>query len=290
MICEVKILYLCQMLKKIGLLILTASLFVACNKRMESAMKSSDKDYILQVANEFYDEGKWLNALELYSRVAVSFAGTEEGVDIAYKQAMANFKDRNYRLAGHQFKTFYISNPTDPRAEEAAYQSAYSFYVDSPEYNLDQSSTYNAINELQAFINLFPTSSYVPQANAYIDELRQKLEKKAFEIAKIYYKTLKFRAAGIAFDNMLDDFPDTEFREEAMMYSLRSKYELATNYSRFEAKELRLQNALTQYRLFAKSYPDSKFMAEAVKIQERINNELTKHKELAAKAESLKIN
>ncbi|MDD3772636.1 MAG: outer membrane protein assembly factor BamD [Weeksellaceae bacterium] len=276
------------MFKKFAILVLTASIFVSCNRRMETALKSSDKDYILKIANEFYEEGKWINAIELYSRVAVAFAGTEEGVDIAYKQATANFKDRNYRLAGHQYKTFYISNPSDPRAEEAAFQSAYSFYVDSPEYNLDQTSTYNAINELQAFINLYPNSSYVPQANAYIDELRHKLEKKAFEIAKIYYKTLKYKAAGIAFDNMIDDFPDTKYREEAMIYSLRSKYELAVNYSRIDVKELRLQNTLTQYRLFIRQYPNSKFRAEADKINERTNTELTKHKELMARLESSK--
>src|SRR5690606_19175977 len=278
------ILYLCKMFKKFGVLLIVLTLLVSCNKRFEKAMKSSDKDYILEAADELYEEGKWAYAIELYQKVSAAFSGTEYAADIAYKQADANFQDRNYRLAAHQFKTFYITNPADPRAEEAAFRSAYAFYTDSPVYNLDQSSTYNAIDELQSFINAYPESAKVEEANGYINELREKLEKKAFEIAKIYYKTLKYKAAGIAFDNMLNDFPDTKFREEAMMYSLRSKYELV-NYSRFDRKELRLQEALTQYRLFNKAFPNSEFNDEAQKINQRIQEELAKHREIAAQME-----
>ncbi|MBW7870570.1 MAG: outer membrane protein assembly factor BamD [Flavobacteriia bacterium] len=276
------------MFKKAALLLFSVMMLTACNRRMETALKSSDKDYILQVANEFYDEGKWMNAIELYSKISSAFSGSEEAADIAYKLADANYNDKSYRLAGHQFKTFYLTNPGDPRAEEAAFRSAYSFYLDSPVYNRDQKSTYNAIDELQLFINNYPNSAKVDEANGYIDELRQKLEKKAFEIAKIYYKTMKYKAAGIAFDNMLDDYPDTKLREEAMMYSLRSKYELAVNYSRFEDKELRLQNAMTQYKLFTKAYPESQFTDEAGKIQKKLQDDFDKYKETEAKIESSK--
>lgn len=274
------------MFKKAGIFIFALMVMTSCNRRMETALKSSDKDYILKVANEFYDEGKWSNAIDLYSKINAAFSGTEEGVDIAYKQADANYQDKNYKLAGHQFKTFYLTNPTDPRSEEAAFRSAYSFYTDSPVYNRDQKSTFAAIDELQLFINNYPNSSKVEEANGYINELHQKLEKKAFEIAKIYYKTMKYKAAGLAFDNMLDDYPDTKLREEAMMYSLRSKYELAVNYSRFSDKELRLQNALTQYRLFTKAFPESKFSDEAQKIEKKLQTDYDKYKSMAAKIEN----
>lgn len=273
------------MVKRAGILLFVLAVLISCSKRMEQALKSSDKDFILQIADEFYEEGKWANAIELYSKIMVAFAGTEQGPDIAYKQADANYQDKNYRLAAHQFKSFYLTYPADPRAEDAAFRSAYSYYTHSPVYNRDQSSTYNAIDELQAFINAYPNSSKVGEANQYIDELRQKLEKKAFEIAKIYYKTLNYRAAGIAFDNMLDDYPDTKFREEVMMYSLRSKYELAVNYSRSDAKELRLNNAMTQYRLFLKDYPNSEFKSEAEKIFGELNKDMQKHREQMAKNE-----
>lgn len=276
------------MFKKLGVLIIVLMLVVSCNRRYEAAVKSTDKDLILKTANEFFAEGKWAYAVELYSKVASSFSGTEEAANILYNSAEANFQDKNYRLAAHQFKNFYVTNPADPRAEDAAYKSAYAYYTDSPKYNLDQTSTHSAMNELQSFINMFPESPKVEQANGYINELRQKLERKAFEIAKIYHKTLKFKAAAIAFDNMLDDYPDTKYREEAMMYSLRSKYELAVNYSRFETEELRLQNTITQHKLLMKAFPGTKFKDEADKLLKKTEETLTKHKELAAKIEENK--
>lgn len=275
------------MFRKLGILAFVLIVMLSCNRRYDAAMKSSDKDLILKTADEFYSEGKWAYAVELYNKVASAFSGTEKAPDIAYKTADANYQDKNYRLAAHQFKTFYITNPADPRAEEAAFRSAYAFYTDSPDYNLDQTSTYSAIDELQNFINMYPESSKVEEANNYITELRQKLERKAFEIAKIYYKTLNYKAAGIAFDNLLDDFPDTKYREEAMIYSLRSKYELAVNYSRLDKKDLRLQNATTQYRLFSKAYPESKFKDEADKILKKIDDDMAKTKQIASKAENL---
>ncbi|ADX68686.1 outer membrane protein assembly factor BamD [Weeksella virosa] len=260
------------MFKKVSLTFLVATMLTSCNTQYNKAMKSSDKDEIFSIANTLFEQGKYDLALELYNRISTSFVGTEKAADIAYNIAQANYNDENYRLSGHLFKNFAGTYPLDHRAEDALYLSAFSYYKDSPRYNLDQTSTYNAIDEMQNFINTYPESEHVAQANEYIDELRGKLEKKAFEIARVYYKTMKYKAAGVAFDNMVDDFPDSKYREEAMLYSLRSKAELAMNFSRLEHKELRLQEALTQYKLFSRLYPESSFKSEA----EKINTSLAK--------------
>ena len=282
------------MFKKFSLAIVLALALSSCNQRYNQAMKSSDKDEIFTIANELFEKGKYDLALELYNRISTSFVGTEKAADIAYNIASANYNDKNYRLSGHMYKNFAGTYPLDSRAEEALYLSAFSYYNDSPKYDLDQTSTYSAIDELQNFINTYPESSHVTQANAYIDELRGKLEKKAFEIARVYYKTMKYKAAGVAFDNMADDFPDSKFREEAMIYSLRSKAELAINFSRLESKELRLQEASTQYKLFSKLYPESKFKSEAEKISGNVNkavedfNKIKAEVDLAKEAQKLK--
>lgn len=277
------------MLKKLTLLVLIGASLSSCNKMYNQAMKSTDKDEIYTIANQLYNEGKLSHAIELYERISTSFVGTEKAAEIAYNTAEANFKDKSYRLAGHLFKNFAGSYPMDPRAEEALYLSAYSYYQDSPKYNLDQTSTYSAINELQGFINSYPESAHVVDANNYISELRKKLELKSFDIAKVYYKTMKYKAAGIAFDNMIDEYPDSQLREEAMMYSLRSKVELAINFSRLESKDLRLQEARTQYRQFVKYYPETKFKSEADKLVNDVEKDLAKTKEILAQIEQAKL-
>ena len=61
-------------------------------------------------------------------------------------------------------------------------------YKESPNSNLDQSSTIEAISAIQNFINKYPYSEYSKDANSIIDELQIKLETKNFDNAKQYYK------------------------------------------------------------------------------------------------------
>ncbi len=270
------------MFKKLGLVVLIGASVMSCNKTYNKAMKSTDKDEIFTLATQLYEDGKYDLANELYEKISTSFVGTEKAADIAYNMAQANFNEKGYRLAGHLFKSFAGSYPMDTRSEEALFKSAFSYYKDSPKYDLDQTSTYTAISELQSFINAYPESSHVSEANNLITELRQKLELKSFEISKVYHRTMKYKAAAVSFDNMIDEYPDSKFREEAMMYSLRSKAELALNFSRLENKELRLQEAKTQYLILTRYYPETKFKAEADKLLEKIDKDIVVSKKALA--------
>uniref|UniRef100_UPI0039A4D6D1 outer membrane protein assembly factor BamD n=1 Tax=Ornithobacterium rhinotracheale TaxID=28251 RepID=UPI0039A4D6D1 len=260
------------MIKKTLIAALVVLAFASCNKSFERAMKSEDPQLILKTADELYAKKKWRYATDLYTKVAPSFAGTKEAEHIYLSSAYANFYDGNEALAAKQFENFYIQFRTSPKAEEALYMSAYSYYKGSPAYNLDQKNTHEAMKALQNFIDTYPTSSKVKEANELINELRKKLEKKAFSIAKDYYRTLKYKAAAVNFGNFIDDFPDSKYREEAYIYLLRSKAELAIQ-SVFAKKENRLKEAKTAYRLLKRNYPNSQYVAEAEKWLEKIEAE-----------------
>lgn len=271
-----KINYFCKMIKRVLVFLSFSLVLLSCNKAYEKAMKSDDPDFILEAANQLYEDGKWQYAIDLYQKVSSNYAGTEQAESIAWNSAMANYNDKNFPLAARQFKNFYRHFNRNEKADEALYMSAYSYYKGSPEYNLDQKNTYEALKELQGFIDTYPTSPKVKEANQLINELRQKLERKAFEIAKSYYKTLQYHSAAINFANFLDDYPDSSYREEANMYLLRSKALLAIN-SVFSKKELRLKDAHTAYRLFIKNYPQTEYRKEADRLLSRIEEAQKEH-------------
>ena len=54
----------------------------------------------------------------------------------------------------------------------------------SPVYSLDQTDTFKAIDKLQSFIDAYPNSEYLAEANETVKVLREKIEKKVFENAK----------------------------------------------------------------------------------------------------------
>ena len=256
-------------------LIITLAFFAlsACNRQQDIAMKSADKDYILKVANEKFEKKKWSDALALYERLSNLVAGTDDAPNVVYNSAYANYYDKNYKLAGHQFKNFAVTFPADKRAEDASYMSALCFYEGSMDYNLDQTNTELAINELQNFINAYPNSEKSKNINELIDELTYKLEFKAYENAKQYYQIADYKAANVSFDNVLNDFPSTKLRPKIYEYILKSRYELAVN-SIFELKKDRIENALAFTKQIEREMPNT----ENAKIATDLQTKLTKEK------------
>src|SRR5690606_18956517 len=71
-----------------------------------------------------------------------------------------------------------------------------------------------------------------------------------------------YRAAVMAFDNVLIEFPDTKYAEEMEFLSIKAQYLYASN-SLLHRQEERFNEAIEFYNRFASSYPESKFMKEA---------------------------
>lgn len=261
-------------MKKYLIVILAFFALSACNRQQDLAMKSADKDYILKVANEKFENKKWGDALALYERLSNLVAGTDDAPNVVYNSAYANYYDKSYKLAGHQFKNFAVTFPQDKRAEDASYMSALCFYEGSMDYNLDQSSTELAINELQNFLNNYPDSEKSKNINDLIDELTYKLEFKAYENAKQYYQIADYKAANVSFENVLDDFPSTKLRPKIYDFIIKSRYELAVN-SVYDLKKDRLESALAFSKQVEREMPNT----ENAKTATDLKNKLTKEKE-----------
>lgn len=261
-------------MKKYLIVILAFFALSACNRQQDLAMKSADKDYILKVANEKFENKKWSDALALYERLSNLVAGTDDAPNVVYNSAYANYYDKSYKLAGHQFKNFAVTFPQDKRAEDASYMSALCFYEGSMDYNLDQTSTELAINELQNFLNSYPDSEKSKNINDLIDELTYKLEFKAYENAKQYYQIADYKAANVTFENVLDDFPSTKLRPKIYDFIIKSRYELAVN-SVYELKKDRLESAIAFTKQVEREMPNT----ENAKTALDLKNKLTKEKE-----------
>ena len=274
-------------MKKYLILFLAFIAVAACNKQQELALKSADKDYILKVANENFANKKWANALALYERLSNLVAGTDDAPNVVYNSAYANYYDKNYKLAGHQFKNFAVTFPQDPRVEDAAYMSALCYYEGSLDYNLDQSNTELAINEMQNFLNNYPNSEKSKNINELIDELTYKLEFKAYENARQYFKMADYKAASVAFENVLNDFPSTKLRTKIYDYILKSKYELAVN-SVYDLKKDRLEEATTFAKQVEREMPNSGLAKTAADLQAKLQKEKESFAELEKKVEARK--
>lgn len=259
-------------MKKYILGIFTVAVVTSCVSKQERAMKSADKNLILKTANENFAKKKWKNALALYDRLPNLVAGTDDAPNVVFNSAYANYYDKNFRLAGNQFKNFAISFPQDNRKEEAAYMSALCYYEGSMDYNLDQSTTQTAINELQDFLNNYPNSERSKNISTLIDELSYKLEFKAYENARQYFKMGEYKAANVSLENVLEDFPSTKLRPQIYDYIVKSRYELATK-SVYDLKDERIESALAFTRQVEKEMPNTDVAKTALDIRQKLEKE-----------------
>jgi outer membrane protein assembly factor BamD len=251
------------MFRKTGIYLiisLIAIISYSCSK-YQKIQKSQDYKFKYEKALEYYEKEDYFRAMNLFDQVLPFYRGTDEAEDIAYKYAYGYYNQKEYIMTSHYFDRFAKTFPRSERAEECAFMSAYCKYQESPIYKLDQTSTREAISQLQLFINTYPYSERVEQCNDLIDELREKLQKKEFEIAKLYLKMDRFEAAVTSFENLLVDYPDTKYREDALFYTIKSYYYYAQKSVKSKKKE-RFQEAAEIYDQFITQYPDSKYNRE----------------------------
>ncbi len=121
-------------------------------------MKSDDFGLKYEKAMEYYDGEDYYRALNLFDQVIPFYRGTDKAEEIAYRYAYAYYHQGDFILASYYFDRFIKTFQTSDKTEECAYMKAYCKYLDSPEYNLDQTNTYAAIADLQLFINAYPES------------------------------------------------------------------------------------------------------------------------------------
>ena len=245
-----------------GLLICVLIAVGSCKSKFEKLKASNDVAKKYQEAVKLYNKKEYSKALELFEDLTPRYRGREGAEDLFYYYAYANYKLKDYTSARFHFKTFADTYPTSTRAEECRFMAAYCYYLDSPIYSLDQDNTTKAIETLQLFINLYPKSERVAEASKLIQNLRDKLEEKAYANAKLYLTISDYQSAVIAFGNALRDYPDTKYAEEMDFLTIRAQNKYAHASTEFKQEE-RFTQTVTFVDQFAEKYPQSKFLKEA---------------------------
>ncbi|REJ80344.1 MAG: outer membrane protein assembly factor BamD [Bacteroidetes bacterium] len=256
------------------ILLIFSILFASCSNYTR-VMKGKDMDAKSDLAYRLYSKGDYYRAMPLFEELITVYRGTRKAEKLYYHYAYTNYHLGDYQSAAYDFENFTKTFPNSEYAEECAFMHAYCYFEDSPDFSLDQTNTFKAINELQLFADRYPASSRIPECNRLIDELRGKLESKDFENAKLYYNMESYKASITAFKNLIQDYPATNYREQAMFLIIKAGFLLAEN-SVEEKKAGRYNEALGAYTEFISNYPDSKYKKEADELSAQIRKKLDK--------------
>jgi len=257
-------------MKRFPLIVLVLFLTLVSCGDYQKLLKSDDAELKYSKAVEYFDKGDFMRASTLFDAIASYFKGTERSETVLNYMAKSYMGQKDYFSASEYYKTYVKTYPKGKYVIEAKYMIGYCYYLDSPDARLDQTATINAIAALQEFIELFPESERVPDANKLLDEMTDKLAYKAFLNAKLYYNLgnymgNNYEASVIAAQNALKNYPSTIYRQELSMLILEAKYQQAVQ-SIEEKRMERYRNTIDEYYNFINEFPDSKTKKQADKI------------------------
>jgi outer membrane protein assembly factor BamD len=234
---------------------------------------------------KMYEKKKYNKATAVFEELYTTSRGDANAENIHYYFGKSYYGAGDYLLASYFFEDFVYKYPYSKFVEDAAYTNAMCYYKDSPDNPLDQTSTYKAIDQMQYFVDRYPESPLVKECNKRIDELRAKLESKAYRVAFQYYRMEYYQAACVAFTLLLKDFPDTDRRSKCSYYVIKSSYILAINSIKSK-KEERMASVSKNFDKFAFGIKDPQDLKEVTQLMEKskiLLSELVKFREEAEK-------
>ena len=228
----------------------------------QKILKSDNIDKKYEAALRYYDKKDYYKAGLLLEELIPLMRGRTEAEKAQFYFAKTNFFQRDYILSAYYFRSFAETYPRSEYVQEAMFLHTKSLFFDSPSADLDQASTYQALEAIQEFLNRYPNSGYQEEANKMYDELSAKLEVKAFQNARLYHQLRHYQSAVVALDNFQREFPSSDFNEEALFLKIEAQYNLAKE-SVQEKQRDRYYEVVGFYQNFVDRYPNSKYLRMA---------------------------
>ncbi len=205
-------LYLGSGMKRILLVMLGAGLWIAVQGCAGSKPEDEmDFETRFNKGKEYLEKKKYVQAQEEFNYVVLSGSHTEWGDDAMFYLGESYFKNKEYLLAISEFDRLTRRMMFSPYVEKARWRICQSYYEESPEYYLDQTNTQKAIEKIQEFLDDYPDSEYIDEANEMMIKLRNKLGRKVYETGILYIKLGVYDSAINSFEDVLKSYYDTDY-------------------------------------------------------------------------------
>ena len=249
--------------------LLAPMLFVACKSQFDAVMEGNDVNAKYAAAFDYFNQGKYSKAADLFENMGVLTNGTERDDTVQYYWGLSNYRNRDYITAETNFKNFLAKFPRSPFAESAEFLRLDCLYKATYRYELDQTPTYAAITAIHEYRMNHPGTVHSAACQRMLDDLNERLDRKAFENARIYYTMEDYQAARVALRNVLKDDADNIYREEILYYTAMASYKYAFLSVPAKQRERYLVFEDDYYN-FIGEYPESSHRKELDGLHEKV--------------------
>ena len=129
--------------------LLVIILMSSCSE-YQKLLKSGDSQTMYKKAVEYYNNGDYTKASNLFDGIRMVFQGTSKAQSVAYYRAFCSYNQKDYEVAAELFKQFVSIYPESSYVEECLYMIGYCNFLASPKARLDQTVTEKVFNFIWA--------------------------------------------------------------------------------------------------------------------------------------------
>jgi len=191
--------------------ILLLALLAACAKEPPFDPVEKFKD-----AEDKMQRFKYEDARKAYQEIQEKAPDRSYDADIMLRIADTYYGEEKYAEALVEYQAFLNFHPVHRDASYAQYQVAMCSYNDLTTIDRDPSVTRTALKEFQALLTKYAGSPYDEEAKKYVVICRERLAEYELYVGRFYYKKGAYRAAIGRLEKLLKDYPGLPAEKEAL--------------------------------------------------------------------------
>ena len=137
------------------------------------------------------NDRKWFSAREFFETLNETYPQSAYRADAKLgigDSRVGEGSAEGFVLAQNEFREFLAFYPTHRRADYAHFKLAMTHFYQMHGPERDQTETREAIKELTAFLERFPRSSIVPEAQEKLREAKDRLSQSEYRVGFFYFR------------------------------------------------------------------------------------------------------
>ncbi|MEA3288332.1 MAG: outer membrane protein assembly factor BamD [Candidatus Marinimicrobia bacterium] len=180
-------------------------------------LKAGDIAATFQSGMTYLEKENFIKAEETFTFIVYNDPAGAYADDAQFYLAETYYLREEYLLAISEYDRLIHRMKNSSFVEDAFWRKTEAYCELSPDFRLERDMTDKALKYLYDFMEIYPNSSYRPDAEALVLEMRGKLARKLIESAKLYDTLREYESAVFYYDSIIEQYSDTKLYAAARL-------------------------------------------------------------------------
>jgi outer membrane protein assembly factor BamD len=234
-----------------------------CAARQALVMTDARTQYESSLA--LYNQGKYDDAVLELQKLLFNYPGLSYIDSVDYYLGMAYAGQEDYHLGIAEFRHLISNFPSSQLIDDAQYMIGKCYFDAAPKaIGLDQSDTESAVKELTAYLEDYPTSDRLKDAELLLSKAIDKTVEKQFRSGRQYYRMGNRISARLYLEDVIKEYGESRFVPEALFI-----------LAKIDQKEEKYVDARDKLNNLINAFPKSEFADKAAKLKPDIEAKIS---------------